>query len=73
VNPNHYPKDQNVSAVIDIPEPVFNALGHYLDSHPAWTQGSIVIVALCLFLMKNGETDSVITKTYLETLYGGQS
>lgn len=58
-----------ISLNIEVPEELHEAMQHYLDTHPAWSQHRICCAALSLFLMQNGVSDRRINRLYLDAVF----
>ncbi|MFN3927809.1 MAG: DUF2811 domain-containing protein [Pseudanabaenaceae cyanobacterium] len=66
-----------VSILAEIPEELHESLQNYLESHPDWDQDRVFTAALSLFLLQNGNVESVgvsrsyrsAAKVYLNALF----
>ncbi|MEM9116904.1 MAG: DUF2811 domain-containing protein [Cyanobacteria bacterium P01_F01_bin.56] len=58
-----------VSLLIEVPEPLHEALQDYLDAHPDWDQDRVFAAALSLFLMQNGSQSRGVRSIYVDTLF----
>lgn len=53
-----------VSILAELPESLHLVLTQYLDAHPECDQDQVLVAALSLFLMQNGDRDSVSVATF---------
>jgi hypothetical protein len=67
----------SVSVLAEIPEELYQTLQGYLETHPDWDQDRVFTAALSLFLLQNGNVESVgasssyrsAAKAYLNALF----
>jgi hypothetical protein len=58
-----------VSLLIEVPEDLVESLQSFLDRHPGQDQDRVMVAALSLFLMQNGNKDKVVVRQYLDSLF----
>jgi hypothetical protein len=69
--------NSNVSILAEIPEELHETLKSYLEVHPDWDQDRVFSAALSLFLLQNGNCETVnssrsyrsAAKVYLNSLF----
>jgi Protein of unknown function (DUF2811) len=69
--------NSNVSILAEIPEELHETLKNYLEGHPDWDQDRVFSAALSLFLLQNGNCETVnssrsyrsAAKVYLHSLF----
>lgn len=62
-----------VSLHARVPEPLLEAMRHFIEAHPHWDQYRLFQAALAGFLVQNGVNDRGVTRCYLANLFPGQS
>jgi hypothetical protein len=57
----------SISLLIELPEPLHQALLCQLSKNPEWNQERVIAAALALFLLRAGSTESA--QYYLEAMH----
>ena len=58
-----------ISAVIEVPETLHDAVGKYLDSRPDWDRDRVVTAALGMFLIQqNQESNPDVLRAFLNAM-----
>lgn len=55
-----------ISIFAELPESLHAVLSQYLDTHPECDRDQVLIAALALFLMQNGDRNSISAKRISE-------
>jgi len=66
-----------VSILAEIPEELHESLKGYLEGHPDWDQDRVFVAALSLFLLQNGNSNTIdasrsyrrAARVYLDALF----
>ncbi len=62
-----------VSLLAEVPEPLLQAMRHFIDEHPNWDQYRLFQAALAGFLVQHAPGDRTITRCYLANLFPGSA
>ncbi len=60
-----------VSLMAEVPEPLQQAMGRFIEQHPNWDQYRLFQAALAGFLVQHAAEDRAITRCYLANLFPG--
>jgi hypothetical protein len=60
-----------VSLMAEVPEPLLQAMRHFIERHPNWDQYRLIQAALAGFLVQHAPGDRSITRCYLANLFPG--
>jgi hypothetical protein len=64
---------QNVSAIADIPEALYEALNQFIEERGDWDRDRLFTAALCMFLIQQGKQNNQTVKTiYMEAYKNGR-
>lgn len=66
-----YGDEGMVEMCVQLPPSLVDAVGHYLDAHPAMSWDDAAIAALALLVIQNGHSTRAVSKQYLESVFGG--
>lgn len=59
-----------ISIEAELPQSLYDAVTQYLDERPDWDRDRVMTTAVAMFLLQSGNDDRVISRTYLDGLFG---
>jgi hypothetical protein len=65
--PDHAPA--HITVVNEFPEDLYDAMRHFVASHPQWDQYRLMQAALAGFLFQQGATERSVARHYLNGLF----
>ena len=65
--------EDTISFQTEIPKQIQQAMKVYIEKHPNWDQYRLLQAALAGFLIQNGISSRLITRLYIDNMFGAHS
>ncbi len=65
--------EDTISFQTEIPQPIQKAMSCFIEEHPNWDQYRLLQAALAGFLIQKGISSRLITRLYIENMFGFHS